>query len=131
MQLLIGLLILGLDQWSKYQLFDQATLNPGIGTGLLTDQPIIALMLVALASIGVVSWIVRSWPRLSIGSRLGATFVSAGLVSNLIDRIRFGAVIDPLSVGAWFPAFNLADCAIVVGLIVMLLTMQEDKKKAA
>ena len=42
-----------------------------------------------------------------------------GAVGNLIDRIRLGAVVDFIDVGAW-PVFNLADSAVVVGIIIII-----------
>jgi signal peptidase II len=53
------------------------------------------------------------------GQIAGAGLVVAlgGATSNLLDRIRRGAVIDFIAL-AWWPAFNLADVAIVVGVVV-------------
>jgi len=50
--------------------------------------------------------------------------VIGGAIGNVIDRLRFGAVVDFLDfhVGSWhWPAFNIADSAICVGVAVMLL----------
>lgn len=46
-----------------------------------------------------------------------------GASSNLIDRVRFGAVIDFLSFYFW-PAFNLADCYIIIGVIFFVFTLK-------
>ena len=54
--------------------------------------------------------------RISLGLQLG------GAIGNLMDRLRLGYVVDFLDVGAW-PVFNLADSAIVVGLIGLVFTM--------
>jgi signal peptidase II len=48
--------------------------------------------------------------------------VLGGSVSNLADRIRLGHVTDFLDV-RWWPAFNLADTFIVVGVLVLLATL--------
>ena len=53
--------------------------------------------------------------RLAIGLQLGGAF------GNLVDRLRAGAVVDFIDVGAW-PVFNLADSAIVVGMIGLMWT---------
>ena len=55
-----------------------------------------------------------------------------GALGNLIDRIHQGHVTDFIDVGPW-PVFNLADSAIVVGLVMMgwLLVMQRDQSNAA
>jgi signal peptidase II len=51
--------------------------------------------------------------RIALGLLLG------GAVGNLIDRIRLGEVVDFIDVGAW-PVFNLADSAVVVGVILII-----------
>jgi len=43
-----------------------------------------------------------------------------GAISNLVDRLLYGAVIDYLEI-VWFTAFNLADCLITLGVIGLLL----------
>ena len=50
--------------------------------------------------------------------------IAGGAIGNLIDRIRFGAVVDFLDfyIGSYhWPAFNVADSAIVVGVAMFLL----------
>jgi signal peptidase II len=56
----------------------------------------------------------RMLVKIALGLLLG------GAVGNLIDRIRFGQVVDFIDVGAW-PVFNLADSAIVVGVIIIIV----------
>ena len=49
--------------------------------------------------------------------------IIGGAIGNVIDRVRFGGVIDFLyfHLGSWYwPAFNLADSAICIGVVVML-----------
>ncbi len=122
MQLLVSLYVLLLDQLLKWRLVDGAPVNGGIGWGLLSGTPLLATVVVGLVSLAVLLAIDRAWSRLSSIRKLGAAVVGAGVASNLIDRIRVGGVIDPLSVGEWFPHFNLADGAIVIGLLVLVLT---------
>jgi len=45
-----------------------------------------------------------------------------GTVGNLIDRLRFGGVTDFIGIGIW-PAFNIADSAIVVGAIILAYSL--------
>lgn len=55
---------------------------------------------------------------------LAFSLVLGGAIGNVIDRVRIGAVIDYLdfhAAGVHFPAFNLADSAITLGVILMLL----------
>ena len=56
------------------------------------------------------------WLRLSLGLIVG------GALGNLFDRVKDGAVVDFISVGGW-PAFNIADSSISVGMCLLLVTM--------
>ncbi|MCX5848249.1 MAG: signal peptidase II [Deltaproteobacteria bacterium] len=61
------------------------------------------------------------------------TLIFAGAVGNLIDRIRFGAVVDFLDVyvgTAHWPAFNVADSAISLGAMLMIWGMIVNREKA-
>lgn len=100
------------------------TCNPGVSFGLLNRTGVNALIFALVAGLIVtvlVFWLTRVRATLlavAIGLIIG------GAVGNVIDRLRFGAVIDFLyfHVGAWYwPAFNLADTAICLGVGVMLL----------
>lgn len=76
---------------------------------------------VSLAALGLVFYFYRTTPRSH--PFLGAAFalIFSGAVGNLIDRVRFGKVIDFLDfyVNTWhWPAFNVADSAITVGISV-------------
>jgi signal peptidase II len=65
-------------------------------------------------------WLARAeshWLQIGIGLVVG------GAIGNVIDRIRFGAVVDFLDfhLGGWhWPAFNIADSAITVGVLFLL-----------
>ena len=59
-------------------------------------------------------------------SQLGLFLILAGAVGNVIDRFKYGYVIDFLSFNFWgyqFPAFNIADSCVVIGAIVMIVFM--------
>ncbi|MDO9573693.1 MAG: signal peptidase II, partial [Candidatus Contubernalis sp.] len=51
--------------------------------------------------------------------KFGLTLIIAGALGNLIDRVRFGYVIDFLDFGFW-PVFNIADMALVVGAVFFI-----------
>ena len=74
----------------------------------------------ALVAIGVM---VHRLPAGHRGALAGLALVFGGAVGNLIDRVRWGEVVDFLDV-FWrthhWPAFNLADSAITVGVAVLL-----------
>jgi signal peptidase II len=61
---------------------------------------------------------------------IGLGLVLGGSVSNLLDRVRLGAVTDFLDLAFW-PAFNLADTFIVVGVAVLLATLLAADRDAA
>ena len=110
--------------------------NRGITFGLLSSDSTLAATLLAALALGVVValglWLRRA-ERLPVALALGA--VSGGAVGNVIDRLRFGAVFDFIDfyVGDWhWPAFNLADSAIFVGVVLLLfdsLFHQPDRGK--
>jgi len=56
-------------------------------------------------------------------------FLFGGIVGNLFDRIFFSSVIDWIDFHFW-PIFNIADCGIVLGVILLIwFTLEEEKKK--
>ena len=95
--------------------------NSGIAFGLFSSATPIVTALTALA----VGWMLVFFAR--SGARHPVLPVALGLLiggstSNLIDRIRLGHVTDFLDLRYW-PAFNLADSFIVVGVAILLLTL--------
>lgn len=142
---LVGLCTLALDQASKAIAVNalapsgQVTLIPGLFDltfvtntggvfGMLRDLdgPLRGLLfsVVPLAAIALMIWYGltlppgRRWPRVALGLILG------GAAGNLVDRLRLGHVIDFLDayVGSHhWPAFNLADSGICIGVAMLLL----------
>lgn len=51
---------------------------------------------------------------------VGLTFVLSGAISNFMDRVRWGYVVDYLDV-PWFTVFNLADVLITIGVVLIVL----------
>lgn len=103
--------------------------NRGVSFGLLDSLPDewrwlpAALSLVALAVIAGVGRTALAAGR-SATAPLG--LIGGGAVGNLVDRLRVGAVTDYLDVhwrGWHWPAFNLADAAITIGITVLALTL--------
>ena len=99
--------------------------NPGVSFGLLSGDralPPWVLSGVAVAvCIGLFLWLRRT-DRLLTGWGIG--LVMGGAIGNVIDRARWGAVFDfaDFHVRGWhWPAFNIADAAIVVGVGLMLI----------
>ena len=92
--------------------------NSGIAFGLFSSATVVVIVLTTVALVWMLIFFARS------GARHPALPVALGLlvggsVSNLVDRVRLGYVTDFLDL-RWWPAFNLADTSIVVGVAVLL-----------
>jgi signal peptidase II len=133
--------LLALDQLTKWAVLDHLApgtgievtpffnlvfvWNRGVSFGMLGDAPewgrwaLVALTV--LIGAGLLAWVAREQrllPRVAIWAIL------AGAVGNLIDRVRFGAVVDFLDfhlAGYHWPAFNVADSAIVIGAALLIV----------
>ena len=147
----VGLAILALDQVTKHLALSRLlpglpvpavdgllaltlVMNPGLAFGLLAAVPpgwrwtVGLLSLVALGLLGVLA--LRLLPSGGWPGSVAVGLIFGGAVGNLIDRWRFGAVVDFIDV-YWktyhWPAFNAADSAISVGvgLLALQLLTQE------
>lgn len=145
----LSLFVLLLDQVSKrliinnLELFERIRVlgvlnitrlhNTGAAFSLLSDAPPWLFAGIAVAvSIGILIWL-RLHPY---GERLVAASLSlilGGALGNAIDRVVYGYVIDFIDfhIGAWhYPAFNFADCAIVIGAVLMGIDILRPRKRS-
>lgn len=158
--ILFALLLLVLDQASKWWILEGIRLpevrniplvllgpvgldltmvwNRGVTFGLFSGEGswnhlILAVLALAVAGF-LLRWLARAETRL-VTYALGA--VIGGAVANVIDRVRFGAVVDFVDVHAWgwhWYVFNLADAAIVCGVLALVadaLIRPETQRKEA
>jgi signal peptidase II len=95
--------------------------NSGIAFGLFSSATPIVIALTAVAVAWMIAFFARSGARHPV-LPVALGLVLGGSVSNLADRVRLGHVTDFLDV-RWWPAFNLADTFIVVGVLVLLATL--------
>jgi len=99
--------------------------NTGAAFGLFQGQSF-TLTIVALVGAALILvcalFIHRFSPLDSVWGRLALGLVLGGTIGNLVDRLRLGYVVDFIDIG-WWPAFNLADSALVVGVIIFALTL--------
>jgi len=100
--------------------------NTGAAFGLFQDQSF-ALTIVAIVGIAAILLyallIYRRFPFLNnLLGRSALGLILGGTIGNLIDRLRFGGVTDFISIGIW-PAFNIADATIVVGVILFAYSL--------
>lgn len=102
-------------------------LNPGGAFGLLANQSdgvrkFVFLFLSSMVA-GFVLWLYRKTARTHVFLSYGFALIFGGAVGNLIDRFRFGKVVDFLDfyIGkAHWPAFNIADSAISIGMAILI-----------
>ena len=109
--------------------------NIGISLGLLpADNPVMRWALVLLTAgiaTGVAVWMWRETVR---GDVIALALVLGGALGNILDRMRFGYVVDfaDLHFGDWRPflVFNVADAAITIGVVILLVRSLFAKKPA-
>ena len=102
--------------------------NTGAAFGMLNSVEFpfktVVLSLVALVALGGVAWYAATVPLGDRLARIGIAGVLGGAIGNLIDRAKDGYVLDFVDAywnGWHFWAFNVADAAITVGVIFMIL----------
>lgn len=104
--------------------------NPGAAFGLFADSPApwktVLLVIVSALLIGSVLGVAWRSHHLDWKAGAGLALILGGAASNLLDRIRFGEVVDFLDVyyrGYHWYTFNVADAAIVVGAFLLILKL--------
>jgi len=97
--------------------------NQGAAFGLFGgSQPWILASSVLLISVTFL-WYIRTRTRTDQKPvALGLVLVMAGAMGNLVDRVRLGYVVDFIDFRVW-PIFNLADCAITAGAVLVLSSL--------
>jgi signal peptidase II len=103
--------------------------NTGIAFGLFAGATSLVVVLTAVAVIWMLVYFARSGARHPV-LPVALGLVIGGSVSNLVDRVRLGHVTDFLSI-RWWPAFNLADSFIVVGVALLLGALVLSDRTAA
>ncbi|NWF53001.1 MAG: signal peptidase II [Nitrospirae bacterium] len=139
----IVLFIVALDQITKYLItiyvksFESIKLftflhivsvkNTGGAFGILKEMGNSLFIMVSLVAIMFIMWLLIH----SKESYFGLSFILGGAIGNLIDRLLYGWVVDfiDFSIGRFhWPAFNVADSAITIGVIMVLLSLKLHKK---
>lgn len=138
--MLIGLFILGLDQFTKYlvvRFMEEGESIPVLGEyleltshrnrgaawGMFQDQ-MIFFYVVTVVVVAILVYVYIKEAKGNFLLQLAIVMLMAGSLGNFIDRILFQEVvdfIDVLIVFYDFPIFNVADSALTVGVILMLL----------
>ena len=95
--------------------------NSGIAFGFFQGATSVVTGLTAIAVVWMVTYFARAGARHPL-LPVALGFLIGGSVSNLVDRFRVGRVTDFIDPGRW-PAFNLADVFITVGVLLLLVTI--------
>jgi signal peptidase II len=95
--------------------------NSGIAFGLFSSATAVVIVLTGIAVAWMLLFFFRSGGRHPV-LPVALGLVIGGSVSNLVDRVRLGYVTDFIDLRYW-PAFNLADSFIVVGVAILLGTL--------
>lgn len=100
------------------------TFNTGAAFSFLSDAGGWQRWFFTLLALAVSAWIVTLLRRHTSEFRLSLalTLVLGGALGNVVDRLRFGAVVDFIQwhvAGYYWPAFNIADSAITVGAVFL------------
>ncbi len=107
--------------------------NYGAAFGILKHKKIffIVITLIVIAIISL--FLFKYSSKLNIFMQIGLGLLLGGAIGNLIDRIRFGYVVDFISIRLFnryeYPVFNIADMAIVVGTVIILILILFDKER--
>lgn len=151
---LVSLAVLLLDQWTKgivmrtFQIHESREVVPGLfdltyvqnsgaafGLFASVDSSLKAIVLNSVAVLVfliVSAYAIRSSHK-SVRLQLGLALILGGAVGNLLDRVRFTYVVDFLDFsisGHHWPAFNLADSAICIGVGLLFLDMLQKEEEA-
>lgn len=102
----------------------------GLFAGEATIVRTIFFLVVSCVAVGILWYLYRTMARGRKWIEAGFSFILAGAIGNMIDRFRFGEVVDFLDfhVGAYhWPAFNVADSAICAGVGILVVNMLQNK----
>lgn len=108
--------------------------NTGAAFSFLSDAGGWQRWFFVLISIAVSALIVVWIARLRVGERwtgAGLALVLGGAIGNLVDRLSYGHVVDFIDLywgESHWPAFNIADSAITVGVVILLITSLADAR---
>lgn len=144
---IIALAVVLLDQYTKFLIVQHLPLhhsvdviesyftilhtrNKGIAFGIFSGQvsttQTIVLIFTSLAAIVFIFYLLSGIRSPFLYATVTLALILGGAIGNLIDRIRWGEVIDFIDLhwrGHHWPAFNIADSAISVGMVLLVIGM--------
>ncbi len=100
--------------------------NEGVSFGLFSEYPDVTNMIVPVFALFVIGWLITELKESGLIQQIGAGCICGGANGNIVDRFRFNKVVDFIDLhigGLHWPAFNIADAAIFIGVILWLYAM--------
>jgi len=108
--------------------------NSGAAWGILQDWMLFFYVVTVIAVIGILIWLRKLDVRKNRVLAIALVMILGGAIGNFIDRVIYQAVIDFIQTIWWgyrFPIFNVADIALVCGVILMMIdVLFVDRKKS-
>lgn len=95
--------------------------NRGVAFGAFEDSTVLVAVVIGVAMVALVAYFATNLSRPLVWLPTG--LLAGGAVGNLIDRVREGFVTDFVKLPSW-PAFNVADMAITVGVLVLVVVVE-------
>jgi signal peptidase II len=113
------------------------TYNRGAAFSFLSDasgwQRWVFVILALAVSVALITWMGRLRTRVHALLACGLALIVGGALGNMLDRILNGRVVDFIHVHwghAYFPAFNIADSAITVGAVILIIDAWRETRAA-
>lgn len=142
---IIAILVIAADFYTKYLVYTRMALhetielpvkfiqltyvqNFGGAFGIFQHQKLFFIA-AAFVSVTCVLYFFEDIKELGKLSFLSASLIFGGAIGNLIDRIRFGYVVDFLDL-RWWPVFNVADIALTIGVALLFIEVIRFGQKA-
>jgi signal peptidase II len=153
--LICVVVVLALDQYTKYEVQQRIRLyqtisvidgffnlthlrNTGGAFGILAGQKdgigSLLFIVVSLTAVGVILYLFHRLKEHEQTLSLSLSLILSGAIGNLIDRIRYGEVVDFLDFHLFsyhWPAFNIADSAITIGIGLMVFELLIHDRKGS
>jgi len=105
--------------------------NTGAAFGLFKNSAIFFIIISVVAIVLIAGLILKSIKRAEFMANprfdLGLIMIISGAIGNLVDRLKFGYVIDFIDVRIW-PVFNIADTSITIGTMLLILSYMCQKR---
>lgn len=114
--LFLFVVLIFFDQILKY-LSNNSICNPNIAWSLPIAPAIFYFVWTAIIAVLIYIFLKTK----IFHQKIFLIFIFSGAISNLIDRVRFGCVVDYIDLKFW-PVFNLADVYITVGVILLIIS---------